>query len=80
MIVDTISSGLDLTRTIEQNQDGVVTFLCEDAQDIKALSELLTNENVNFSIYCPHPPYNHGPEILIDFYENIENEKKGNQH
>ena len=77
MKAEVISSDEDLKRTILERHDFVVTLLCDDPSDLEKIEAKLNRLEIDFVLYCPCLPYNHPYDVIDNFLDQVENERKG---
>ena len=72
-----IQSEEDLKKAILERSDCVVTIICDDPRDLLALDQKLSRLQIEFVLYCPFDPYNHPYDIIDNFFELVESERRG---
>ena len=75
-----ISSEEELKRVLEGRQKSVVTFLCDETSDLEVLGALLERLQIPFVLYCPYDPLNHSYDVIDEFFEKVQSERKGKQN
>ena len=77
MEAEVISSEEDLKKAISERSDCVVTLLCDDPSDLEKIEAKLNHLEIDFVLYCPCLPYNHPYDVIDNFLDQVENERKG---
>ena len=77
MEAEVISSDEDFKRTILERHDFVVTLLCDDPSDLEKIEAKLNRLEIDFALYCPCLPYNHPNDVIDNFLDQVENDRKG---
>ena len=72
-----ISSEEELKSVLEERKNSVVTFLCDETSDLEVLGALLERLQIPFVLYCPYDPLNHSYDVIDEFFEKVQNERKG---
>ena len=72
-----IQSEEDLKKTLLERSDSVVTLICDVPSDLKALDQKLRGLLIGFVLYCPFDPYNDSYEVIDNFFDQVERERKG---
>ena len=75
-----ISSEEELKRVLEERKNSVVTFLCDETSDLEVLGALLERLQIPFVLYCPYDPLNHSYDVIDEFFEKVQSERKGKQN
>ena len=69
-----IFSANGLKQTIETRKDSVVAILCDDASDLQKIEFKLNSLQIPFTLY---DPYKHDYEVIIQFLDQVESQRKG---
>ena len=64
----------DLKETIETRKDSVVAFLCDEPSDLETIESKLNGLQIPFTLY---DPYKHDYEVIIQFLDQVESQRKG---
>ena len=72
-----IHSEEELKKTLSERSDCVVTIICDDPSDLRAIDQKLSHLQIEFVPYCPFAPYNHPDDVIDNFFDHVENERKG---
>jgi len=51
--------------------------LCDDPSDLEKIEAKLNHLEIDFVLYCPCLPYNHPYDVIDNFLDQVENERKG---
>ena len=73
----TISSQGQLQEFVTSAQHEVICCMCESTADLKLMEDQLRQLGICHDVYCPFPPYKHEYDIITDFVQKVEKEKKG---
>ena len=63
-----------LKETIEARLNSVVAILCDEASDLKMIESKLKIHQIPFTLY---DPYKHDYEVIIQFLDQVESQRKG---
>ena len=68
---------MDIPDTLEERKESVITFLCEQPDDLKLVAEKMESLSRECVLYCPIEPLNHDPSTINNFFEKVEDSGRG---
>ena len=77
MSVLTVLPTSKLLDILSERANDVITCICEDQQDLDELLDYLKSVNIQCYTYCGHGLDNKDNFSLIQFFNKVEEEKKG---
>ena len=63
-----------LKETVEARLNSVVAILCDEASDLEKIESKLTSLQITFTLY---DPYKHDYDVIIQFLDQVESQRKG---
>ena len=77
MMRPTISSQGQLQEFVTSAQNEVTCCLSESTADLRLMEDQFRQLGICHDVYCPFPPYMHEYDIITDFVQKVEEEKRG---
>ena len=78
MSVLTVLPTSKLLDVLTERANSVITCICEDQQDLDELLDYLSSVNIPCDTYCGLGLENTGNTSIVNFFDKVEEEKKGN--
>ena len=68
---------MDIADTLQKRKESVITFLCEQPDDLELVDVKMKSLSRESVLYCPIEPFNHDPSIINNFFEKVEDSGRG---
>ena len=63
-----------LKETVKARLNSVIAILCDEASDLEKIESKLTSLQITFTLY---DPYKHDYDVIIQFLDQVESQRKG---